>query len=119
MAAQQFLRFNRQQVPVHHRRGLDEVLGQRDGRQLKRKTARLQNAAAHFLGPLLEVRVAVADVAPGIDDGDDRTALPVGMVVTHLHGARAVPERAEVVGREPAGAAQLFVGLAGWSYVWR
>src|SRR5690349_5456252 len=59
------------------------------------------------------MRMAGADVAPGVEDGDHRLALPVGVVVADLHGARSVPEGAQVVGREPARRAELVVGLAG------
>ena len=59
------------------------------------------------------MRMAVADVAPGVEDGNDGLALPVLMVVAHLHGARAVAKAAEIVGLEPAGAAQLGIKFAG------
>src|SRR5205085_12354989 len=50
-------------------------------------------------------------VRPGVEDGDDRAALPLFRRVAHLHGARTVAEGAEIVGREPARAAELIGGL--------
>jgi hypothetical protein len=55
------------------------------------------------------MNVAGIDVAPGVDDGDDRLAHEVVELVAHLQGARAVPERAQVRHAEPAVAAQ-FLG---------
>ncbi len=80
MAAQQFLRLHRQQVAVEHGGGLDERLRQRHRRQLDRKAAGLQHAALHVLGARAQVRVAEIDVAPGVDDADDRLAGPIGGV---------------------------------------
>ena len=56
---------------------------------------------------LLEVRVALVGIAPGVDDGDHRLAHPVGRRIAHLHDAGPVAKAAEVVGGEPARAAQL------------
>ncbi len=110
MAAQQLFGFHRQEVAVEHGRRLDHALGQRDRRQLQRKAARLEDAALDVVHALLEVRMALVGIAPRVDDGDDRFADPVGGRVAHLHHARAVAEGAEVVGCEPAGAAQGVVG---------
>ena len=72
--AQQLLGLHRQQVAIEHRRRLLERLGQRDRRHLDRKSARLPDAALHFLGALAEMRVARVDVAPRVDDRDHRLA---------------------------------------------
>ena len=56
--------------------------------------------------------VARADVAPGVDDGDDRLAGVVGAVVAHLRDARSVTERTQIGCAEPAVAAELFGGFA-------
>ena len=72
--AQQLLGLHREQVAIEHRRRLLEHLGQRDRRHLEREAAGLQHAALHLLGALPEMRVAGVDVAPGVDDRDDRLA---------------------------------------------
>src|SRR6185295_8197758 len=56
--------------------------------------------------------VAGLQVGPGVDDRDHRLALPLLGRVAHLHGARAVAERAQVGRAEPAGGAQLGRRLA-------
>ena len=65
------------------------------------------------LDALREVGVALVDVGPGIDDPDDRLALPIDRRVAHLHEARTVAERAQVVRREPACTTQGVIGAAG------
>ncbi len=110
VAAQQLFRFHREEVAVEHGGGLDHAFRKRNGRELERESTRLQHAALDVFHALLEVRVALVGVAPGVDDGDDRLAHPVGVAVAHLQHARAMAEGAEVVGREPAGAAKGFVG---------
>ena len=112
IGAQQLLRLHREQVAIEHRRRLLERLGQRDRRHLDRKAARLPDPALHFLGALPEMRVAGIDVAPRVDDGDDRLALVVGARIAHLRRARAMAERAHVVRAVPAMGAQLFGFLA-------
>ena len=77
-------RLHRQEVAVHHGRGLQEDLGQRHRRHLERKSARLEHAALHVLGALLEMRVAGIDVAPGVEDGDHRLAGIILGGVAHL-----------------------------------
>ncbi len=106
-------RLQRQQVAVEHGRRLDEVLGERERRQLDRKAARLPDAALHFLGTRAEMRVAGIDVRPGIDDADHRLADEVVVVVAHLQRTRAMPERAQVGRAEPAVAAEGLGRLAG------
>ena len=82
-------------------------------RHLHRKTAGLPDAALDLLDPLLEVRVAGIDVAPGVEDGDDRLAGVVAAVKAHLRGARAVAEGAEILDAVPAMASEFFGLLAG------
>src|SRR5579864_6982147 len=53
------------------------------------------------------MRVAGIDLAPGVDDADDRLAGPILGVIADLAQPRAVAERAHVVGPEPAMAAQI------------
>jgi hypothetical protein len=74
-------------------------------RQLQREAAGLQDAALHILDAVLEVGVARIEVRPGIEDGDHRLADPVLRPIAHLHGAGAVAEAAQIVGRQPAGTA--------------
>ena len=82
MAADQLLGLDRQQVPVQHRRRLDDGLGQADRRQLERKTAGLEHAALDVL--------AVAGEARGLGEarlqilGRDVRA-EVGVVVQPAH----------------------------------
>ena len=54
------------------------------------------------------MRVAEIDVAPGVDDPDDRLAAEIGRVEAALAQTRAVTEGAQVVDAEPAMAAQFF-----------
>ena len=111
--AQQLLRLHREQIAIEHRRRLLERLGQRDRRHLDREAARLPDAALHFLGALPEMRVTRIDVAPRVDDRDDRLALVIGARIAHLRRARPMAERAHVVRSVPAMRAQLCGFLAG------
>ena len=108
MAAQQLLGLHRQHVAVEHGGRLDERFRQRQRRQFHRKAAGLQHAALDVVDTALEMRVAGLRVGPGIEDRDHRPALPLLRRVAHLHGARAVAEGAQIVGGEPARAAQRF-----------
>src|ERR1700733_8892378 len=47
-------------------------------------------------------------VRPGIENRDHRPVLPLLRRIAHLHRARAMAEGAEIVGREPARAAERF-----------
>ena len=107
MAAQQLLGLHRQHVAIEHGGRLDEGFGERDRRQLDREAAGLQHAALHVLGALAQMRVAGIDLAPGVDDADDRLAGPILGVIADLAQPRAVAERAHVVRPEPAMAAQI------------
>ena len=97
MRAQDLLGLHGEQVAIEHRGRLLKVLGQRHRRDFDRESARLPHAALHLFDALLEVHVAGADVAPGVEDADDGLAGVVGAVVAHLRDAGALAERAEVV----------------------
>jgi hypothetical protein len=112
MLAQELLRLHREEVAIQHGGRLDEVLGQRDRRELEREAARLPDAALHLLDPRPEVVVAGVDVGPGIDDADHRLAGIVLLGIADLLDARAMPERAQVAHAEPAMASQLLRLLA-------
>ncbi len=58
MLAQQFLGFERQQIPIQHRRRLDHHFAERERRQFDGKTAGLPDAPAHRVGALAQVEVA-------------------------------------------------------------
>jgi hypothetical protein len=60
---------------------------------------------------LLEVGVAGVDVAPGVDDRDERLAGVVGTLEAHLRGARTVAERAQVLHPVPAVTAEVLGAL--------
>jgi hypothetical protein len=77
IGAQQFLGLHRQEVAIHHGGRFLEHFGQCDGRHFQGVAARLPHAALDFFGALPEMRMAVVDVAPGVDDGNDRLALVV------------------------------------------
>src|SRR5262249_60388977 len=62
--------------------------------------------------PRTQMRVTRVDLAPGVDDADDRPARPIVGVVAELAQPRAVSERAQIVDAEPAMAAQIFRTLA-------
>ncbi len=108
MAAQKLFRLHRQQIAIEHRRGFHERFRQRHRRQLDREAAGLQHAALHILRASAQVRVAEIDVAPGVDDADDRLAAKIGGVETALPQPRAVAEGAQIVDAQPTMAAQVF-----------
>ena len=104
--AQQFLALHRQEVAVHHGAGLDHHFAQRQGGHLDRMPAGRHDAALDRLSALAQVGVAGRNVAPGVDDADHRLAHEVFTPQAGLLQALAVAEAAEVVGGEPALAAQ-------------
>ena len=108
--AQQLLDLHGEEVAVEHGRRLDEVLRERQRRELDRESAGLPDAALHLLRPGAEMGVAGVDVGPGVDDRDDRLPHEVRIVVAHLQRARAMPEGAEILRAVPAGGAK---GLPG------
>ena len=57
--------------------------------------------------------VALVEVGPGVEDADDRLALPVLLVIAHLLGPAAMAEGTQVGGTEGAEGAELLGGLAG------
>ncbi len=107
VAAQQLFGFHRKEVAIEHGGGLDHAFRKRNRRQLQREPTGLQNPALHVFHTLLEVHVALIGVTPGIDDGDDRLAHPVGVRIAHLQHTRAVAKGAKVVRGKPAGAAEI------------
>jgi hypothetical protein len=113
MAADQLLGLHRQQIAVEHAGRLDIGFRQRQGGKLDGKPARLQHAAPHVLGAFAKMHVAGVDLAPRVDDADDRLAAIVGLVEPHLLGPGAMAEGAQVGGAEPAAAAELFGRLPG------
>ena len=50
-------------------------------------------------------------IGPGVHDGNDGFAVPILLVVAHLHFAGTMAKGTQVVWREPAGAAQGLRGL--------
>src|SRR6202040_666684 len=72
------------------------------------KAAGLVDAALYVFRSRPQVAVASVDIAPGVDDTDDRVAAPVGAVKTELLQPRTVAERAQIVLAEPAVAAEFF-----------
>src|ERR1017187_6773597 len=60
------------------------------------------------------MHVAGLRIRPGVENGDDRTAAPFLRRVAHLHRARAMAEGPEIVGREPARAAERFRTFLFW-----
>ena len=111
VAAQKLLDIHRQEVAIQHRCRLDVLLRQGQRRQFDRKAACLEHTTLDVLDPMLEMGVAWVDVGPRIHNADQRLARPVFGPVAHLHGARAMAERAQIIGREPACAAQSFGGF--------
>jgi hypothetical protein len=92
IGADELLRLHRQQIAVQHRRRLLEWLGQRHGRHLDRKSARLPDSTLDIFGTLAEVSVARIDVAPGVDDRNDWLATIIRGVVSHLRRSRPMAE---------------------------
>ena len=115
MAAQQFLAFHGEEVAVEHGRRFDERFGERHRRQLDRKAAGLPDAALDVFRAVAQMAVAGVDVAPGIEDADHRLAGPIVAVVAELLEPRAMAEGAQIVGAEPAVAAQSLRAICGRS----
>jgi hypothetical protein len=84
MAAQKFFGLHRQQIAIEHCRRLHERLGQRHCRQFDRKTSGLQHATLYVFRAFAQMRVAEIDIAPGIDNPDDRLTGPIGRIKTAL-----------------------------------
>jgi len=78
---------------------------ERQRRQLHREAAGHQNAALHVVDPASEMHVTGLRVRPGVEDRDHRTPSPLFRCVAHLHGAGAMAEGTEIVGRKPSRAA--------------
>ena len=76
--------------------------------QFDRKSAGLPHTTLHVVGARAQMRMAGVEIAPGIDDADDRLAFPVGLVVAELPQPRAVTERTQIADTEPAVAAEIF-----------
>ena len=102
MAPQHLLHLEREEVAIEHRRRLHEHFGDGEHRDLHRKSARLPHAPLHLGHPLGKVRVALAQIAPRVEDRDHGPALGLVGRVAHLPQPAAVAEGAEVVGGEPA-----------------
>ena len=116
LAADLLLRLHRQQVAVEHGGRLHEGFRHADRRQFDRQAAGLQHAALDVVDAALEMGVAGVEVRPGVEDADHRPADPILGRIAHLHHARAMAEAAQIVGGEPARAAQLF-GLFGHRFL--
>src|SRR6185437_16656257 len=92
---------------IEHRRRLHEDFAQCRDRDFDRETARLPDAALHFLHALREMRLAGIQIAPGVEDADDRLAGPILLVIAHLLHARAMAKRTEIIRPQPSQAAEL------------
>jgi len=108
--AQQLLHLHGQEVAVQHGGGLDHHLAQAHGGQLEGHAAGQQHAALDGLGALAQVRMAGRQIAPGVDDGDDRPLQHILAAQPHLLDALAVREAAHVAGGKPAAASQIGKG---------
>ena len=92
-----------EEVAVEHGRRFDERLGERHRRQLDREAAGLPDAALHVFGARAQMAVAGVDVAPGVEDADDRLAGPIVAVIAELlaaasDGRRSADRRARTSG---------------------
>ncbi len=114
MLAQQLFRLHRQEIAIEHGGRLDHHFAERQRRQFHRETSGAKNAALDGLRPLAQMRMARAEIAPGVDDGDHRPAHE--LVAAHPHLLHPLPMRegAHGVGGKPARAAKIG-GLAAWS----
>ncbi len=126
VAAEDFLDLHGDQIAEHHGSGLHEHLAEGRHGNLEREAAGLPDAAFHFLGPFAEVGVAGGEITPCVEDADDWFSGEVGCAVSHLFGAGAMAERAEVIWTEPAVRAEIVreqapfheVGMMGWLVCW-
>ena len=114
MTAQQLFDIHRQQVAIQHGGGLDVLFGQRLRRQLKRKPTRLQHTALHVFHTLLKMTVARIDIRPSINNANDWFTGPVFGAIAHLHGARTMAKRAQIIGGKPACTAQRLGSFDFW-----
>src|SRR5262245_25216401 len=112
MTAQYLLSLHREQIAIEHRRGLHEILAEREHRNFERQPAGLQHAPLHILRQHLEVQVTGIDLRPRIEDRNYRLSLPILRSEPHLPRPRPMSETAHIVGTEPAVAAELFGGEA-------
>src|SRR5690606_37554731 len=110
MRAQYFLHLHCQQVAVEHRGGLHHHFAHRKHRYLDGIAAGLPDAALHRLRPLAQMRVAGADLAPGVENANDRLAQKLLAPKPHLLRALAVREATHVGSRVPALAAKAVHG---------
>ena len=106
--AQGFLYFKRAHVAVQHRCGLEELFRKRMNRHFHRHAASLIYALFHKGRPVPQMVMAGRQIRPCIDDRDDRLAVPVLIAQAHLHGARPMPHRAQIVRCKPPGGPKIF-----------
>ena len=110
MRAQELLHLHREKVAVEHGGRLHHDFADRQSRQLHRIAACLPDASLHCLGAVTQMRVAGAEIAPGVDDRDDRLSQELLPAQTHLLRALAMRKAAHVVGGVPALAPQFSDG---------
>src|SRR5262249_24759885 len=91
-----------------HRAGLHKRFVETGDGHLDREPARLPDAALDLFSALAEVRVTGIQVRPGVENGNDRLALPIGAAETHLGETGALPKRPPVIRPEPAVRSELF-----------
>jgi len=108
IGAQQLFGLHGQEIAIHHRGWLLKCFAEGHGGHLHREAAGLPHAALYIFRALAQMAVAGIDVAPGVDDGDDRLAGIIGLHAAHGSGARTMPKRTQVVGAIPAIAAERF-----------
>ena len=66
------------------------------------ESARLPNSAFHLFGSGSEMGVARVQLAPGIQDGDDRFADIIFVRIPHLLDPRPMSKGSQVVRSEPS-----------------
>src|ERR1700738_5366716 len=73
-----------------------------------REAPALPHPPLHIFRTLSQMAVARIDVAPRVDDGDDRLARIVSLHAAHGRGPRPVPARTQIVRTKPAVTPQRF-----------
>jgi hypothetical protein len=114
VGADRLLDVHRHLVAEQHRRRAHHRFAEAHHRELQREAAGVQDAVAHVLREVAEVRVARRHLRPGIADADDRAAVELVVGDALVLHPRAVDERVAVVAVEPHGRAERLLGLGGF-----
>lgn len=89
---QQLFGLHRQQIAVHHRGRFLKRFAECEGGHLDGKSAGLPYAFLDVFRPRAKMAMARIDIAPRVDDRDDRLSRVVSLRASHRCGTRTVTE---------------------------